>query len=210
MSVDTIKERFRRMTDREKIMFIALVSVLCVTVATVAFALVKKKSGELKATIEGNERILDEIKSKKEELSSQIMKKQQEEERFEKAPLHLLGLIGKLAGKAGIEIPESRDMPDETISKKWIHKSVEIRLRKIGLDTLVKFMVNIKNENRKFPIAVTKMNIKKRSGEPNSFDIQMTVSTYTNKTKKKKPKSKKKEKKAKPPLPEPKEFTTES
>jgi general secretion pathway protein M len=217
MPLDAIKERFSNLTDRERILVIAFASVFCVTIAAVSFALVKKKTGDLKSTIEENTAILAELKENREELSDKIRLKEQEEARFENPAPPLLGLLEKLGGEAGIDIPESRDLPDEIIGKKWTHKSVEIRLRKIGLDSLVHFMVKIKNENRSYPLAVTKMNIKKRAGEPNSYDIQMTVSTYSKKGSTKKKASQKDEDKkttkvkAKevPPTPMPTEFTAE-
>ena len=215
MPLDAIKERFSNLTDRERILVIAFASIFCVTIAAVSFALVKKKTGDLKSTIEENTLILAELKANREELSDKIRMKEQEEARFENPSPPLLGLLEKLGGEAGIDIPESRDLPDESIGKKWTHKSVEIRLRKIGLDSLVHFMVKIKNENRKYPLAVTKMNIKKRAGEPNSYDIQMTVSTYTKKGSSKK-KAEDKEKKTTKvtgtkvaPTPMPTEFTVE-
>lgn len=218
MPLEAIKERFANLTDRERVLVIAFASLFCVTIAAVSFALVKKKTGNLESTIEENAAILTELKDNREELSEKIRLKEKEEARFENPVPPLLGLLEKLGGEAGIDIPESRDLPDETIGKKWIHKSVEIRLRKIGLDTLVHFMVKIKNENRKYPLAVTKMNIKKRAGEPNSYDIQMTVSTYSKKgSSKKKPKKEDTEKtkvtkvkgKGVPPTPMPTEFTAE-
>ena len=190
MPVGSIKQRLSNMTDREKIMIVALVSIFCITVAAVAFALVQRKTSRLEAAIEENEKILDTIESRKDELKEQTTLKKMNEARFEKKPPELLGTLEQLAGEVGIDIPESRDLPDETIGKKWIVKSADIRLKKIGLDTLVKLMVKIKNQNRKFPIAMTKINIKKRHGEPNSYDIQMTVASFSKKQAKKK-KSKK-------------------
>ena len=217
MPLDAIKEKFSNLTDRERILVIVFASIFCVTIAAVSFALVKKKTGDLESTIEENALVLTELKENREELSEKIRMKEQEEARFENPAPPLLGLLEKLGGEAGIDIPESRDLPDEAIGKKWTHKSVEIRLRKIGLDSLVHFMVKIKNENRKYPLAVTKMNIKKRAGEPNSYDIQMTVSTYTKKgSSKKKSEDKDKQKKTKKvtgtkvaPAPMPTEFSVE-
>jgi len=218
MPLEAIKERFTNLTDRERILVIAFSSLFCVTIAAVSCALVKKKTGDLKSTIDENALILAGLRDNREDLSEKIRLKEQEEARFENPVPPLLGLLEKLGGEAGIDIPESRDLPDETIGKKWTHKSVEIRLRKIGLDSLVNFMVKIKNENRRYPLAVTKTNIKKRAGEPNSYDIQMTVSTYSKKgTSKKKPAKEDTEKKTPtkvkatevPPTPMPTEFTVE-
>jgi len=194
MPLSTLQSRFANLSDREKILAVALIAILCITMAAVAFGLVKMKTDDLEATIDENARVLDELKEKKTTLSEQLQKKQLEEARFEIATPPLLGLLEKLAGEAGMEIPESRDLPDETIAKKWVHKSAEIRLRKIGLETLVHLMVKIRNENRAYPLAITKLNIKKRAGEPNSYDVQMTVSTYSKPEKAKSSKQKTKEK----------------
>jgi hypothetical protein len=203
--LEKMRERFGDLTDREKILAASLLAVFCVSVAAVSFALVKKKTGDLRAAVDENERILSQIKENKETIREQLDRKKEEERKFENAPPQLLGLLDKLGGESGIDIPESRDMPDETIEKKWIHKSVEIKLRKIGLETLVAFMVRIKNQNRNFPLAVNKLNIKKRTGELNSYDVQMMVSTYTLKEKKEKKTAEEPAKKGKTATPEPAE-----
>lgn len=186
MSVEIIKRKLERMSERERILLLILIGTLCLLITGLSFGLIHHKSSSMKEQIERNEQILRQIKHNETRLQQYAREKELSEKRFSNAPDSLSALLDKLAGEVELEIPELRELPDEIIRKKWIEKSVEIRLRKINLEKIVNFMVKIKNQNRKFPLAITKLNIRKRSGEGNSFDVKMKVSTYTKKGKKKK------------------------
>jgi|GEM_PF-3461836 len=186
MSLNVIKERIGHLGEREIILLVILIVVFFLTIIGLSFVIVQNKISQLEGIVEEQSQILSQLKLKKDEIKERISKKKQNEQKFQSAPPILTGLLDKLGDEAGIDIPESRDLPDETIDKKWIQKSVEIKLRKINLESLVSFLVKIKNQNRFFPIAVTKINIRKRIGEVNSFDVEMTVATYTLKEKKEK------------------------
>jgi len=185
MPVRRLKETIENLSDRERLLAACLCAALCCTAAAVALALVHRRTSSLEATIEANAKVLRELAAKEGELREQYLKRQRADDRFEAEAPPLLGLLERFAGDAGIEIPESRDMPDETVEKKWVVKSSELKLRKVALETLVKFMSSIKNQNAAFPIAVTKLGVRERAGEPNAYDVQMTVATYAKKEKSK-------------------------
>ncbi|MCM8764138.1 MAG: hypothetical protein NC830_02080 [Candidatus Omnitrophica bacterium] len=189
MPIIKIKERLDELSQRERLLLFILAGAICLSFVAVSALMVLRKISEFESIIENNENILQQLKQNIETIQWQVQVKKEQERRFTAQLPQLSGLLEKLGGEAGIEIPESHDLQDEIIDKKWIHKSVEIKLRKIGLDALVAFMVKIKNQNKNFPIAITKLNIRKRMGETNSFDIQMTVSAYTLKEKKERIKS---------------------
>lgn len=192
MSVSRLRGRIEELSLREKVLLVVMLGVLCASVLMVSIVFMVKKINDLETQIEQGKSILMQLKENEETIVTKLEMKKDFERRFESSPPQLSGLLEELGRQSGVEIPETRDLQDEMIDKKWIQKSVEIKLRKVGLEALVAFMVRIKNQNRSFPIAITKLNIRKRIGEINSYDIQMTVSTYSLKEKKKQEKENKK------------------
>jgi len=140
--------------------------------------LMHSKIAGLEDTVAENDRILLDLTTRGEKLLADKKEREKEEARFERELPPLPGLLERLAGEAGIEIPESRELPDDLIGKKWVRKSVEVRLRRVGLKPIVDFMVKVENENKRIPIAITHVNIKRRVAEPDSYDIDITVSAY--------------------------------
>ena len=55
---------------------------------------------------------------------------------------------------------------------------VELSLRQVGLEALTKFMEEVEDNRRRFPIAITKLEIRKRKVNMDEFDVKMTISTY--------------------------------
>jgi len=98
------------------------------------------------------------------------------ERRFSRKAPALQGWLEGIATKRSLEIPEAQDRPEVNLGKNFTERAVEIRLRKIGLRPLTEFMVDV--ENSPYPVAVTKLHVRRRVGESDQFDVEMTVSAY--------------------------------
>ncbi|HEV8247063.1 MAG TPA: hypothetical protein VGP93_14900, partial [Polyangiaceae bacterium] len=87
--------------------------------------------------------------------------------------------LAKLAGEAGLEIPESQDRQSVPHGKKFEERSTKITLRKVGMYKLVKFMEKIEQSGH--PVRISALNIRKRGTEPDSYDVDMVVSAFDRK-----------------------------
>ena len=96
--------------------------------------------------------------------------------RYDTAVPALAGYLDKAAQASGIAIPESKDPSPVAHGKKFEERFTSISLRKVSLLPLVKFMERVSGGPE--PISISKLNIRKRGGEPDSYDVQMTVSAF--------------------------------
>jgi hypothetical protein len=96
--------------------------------------------------------------------------------RYETPAPALAGFLSKAASASSLAIPESK--PEQPIGhgKKYEERPTAISFRKVGLLALVKFMERVSGGSE--PIGITKLNVRKRGVDPDSYDVQMTVSAY--------------------------------
>jgi hypothetical protein len=96
--------------------------------------------------------------------------------RYETAAPALAGFLAKAASASSLSIPESK--PESAIAhgKRYEERPTAISFRKVGLVELVKFMERVAGGPE--PIGITKLNVRKRGVDLNSYDVQMTVSAY--------------------------------
>jgi len=96
--------------------------------------------------------------------------------RYEKDAPALAGFLSKAASASNLSIPESK--PESAIAhgKRYEERPTAISFRKVGLLSLVQFMERVSGGPE--PIGITKLNVRKRGAEPDSYDVQMTVAAY--------------------------------
>jgi general secretion pathway protein M len=88
----------------------------------------------------------------------------------------LAGFLDKLAKDSSLEIPESQDRAPVPHGKKFEERSTKIVLRKVGLLNLSKFMERIEQSGH--PVSISRLNIRKRGTEQDSYDVEMFVSSF--------------------------------
>jgi general secretion pathway protein M len=92
----------------------------------------------------------------------------------------LAGFLAGIAQRHDIEIPETQDQADAPHGKRFSERSTKITLRDIGMLKVAKLMEGIAQSN--YPVSITRMNIRKRGTQPDSFNVQMVVSAFDRKT----------------------------
>jgi len=96
-----------------------------------------------------------------------------------KAP-SLAGFLEQKAREQKLEVTESTPQPDIPHGKRYEEHATNIHLKKSGMLAISKFMESL--EKSGYPVAVTRLNIRKRSGENDSFDVEVGVSSYDRNT----------------------------
>lgn len=99
--------------------------------------------------------------------------------RYAKTAPKLGGFLEQLAKEQSIEVPEMQDKQELPIGKRYTERATQVRLRKVGGFPLMKFLEKI--EQSGFPVAITRLNVRKRGGDHDSFDIELGVSAYDRK-----------------------------
>jgi len=92
-----------------------------------------------------------------------------------KAP-ELAGFLETSARAVKLEVTDSTPMPDQPHGKRYVEHGTNVRLKKTGMLALARFLESI--EKSGYPVAVTRLNIRKRSGELDSYDVEVGVSSY--------------------------------
>lgn len=124
--------------------------------------------------------VLRETIARLEAESGQIAQRKAERdavlERYAKPAPALAGFLDSAASAASIAIPEIKDKPPILHGKKYEERATAISLKKVGLVGLVRFMERVSAGT--YPIAITALNVRKRGVEPDSYDVEMTVSAF--------------------------------
>ena len=96
----------------------------------------------------------------------------------QKAP-PLAGFLEQAAKAQKLDVTDSVDRPDVPIGKRFVERHTVIHLKKAGMYGFAKFLEAIERSGH--PVSVTRLNVRKRSAEPDSYDIELGVSAYDRK-----------------------------
>jgi hypothetical protein len=172
----SIQDRLASLEPRER----RLVGVLVIVFAAmVMFSVPLGVSALLSDENEAHARLTEAIERL--ETEGDALREQQElqdalRKRYETAAPALAGFLSKAASASSLAIPESKPESPIGHGKRYEERPTAISFRKVDLVSLVKFMERVSGGSE--PIGITKLNVRKRGAEPNSYDVQMTVSAY--------------------------------
>ena len=97
-------------------------------------------------------------------------------QRYGKKAPQLAGFLEQNASAQKLQVTDSVDRPDIPHGKKYLERNTIIHLKKAGMASIAKFLEAI--EKSGYPVAVSRLNIRKRAGEPDSYDIEVGVSAF--------------------------------
>jgi general secretion pathway protein M len=92
-----------------------------------------------------------------------------------KAP-SLAGFVEQTARQERLEVTESTPLPDVPHGKRYVEHGTSVRLKKTGMLPLAHFLEDI--EKSGFPLSVSRLNLRKRTGENDSYDVEFAVASY--------------------------------
>jgi general secretion pathway protein M len=96
--------------------------------------------------------------------------------RYAKKAPKLAGFLEQIAKEQKIEIPEAQDKPELPIGKRYVERGTVVRLRRVPGLPLMKLLERI--EQSGFPIAISRLGLRKRTGDKDSYDVELGVSAY--------------------------------
>jgi general secretion pathway protein M len=92
-----------------------------------------------------------------------------------KAP-PLAGALEKAARDNKLEVPESQDRPETPHGKRYTERNTVVRLRKASMLQLSKMLEQL--EQMHMPISISRLNVRRRGGEKDSYDVELGVSAF--------------------------------
>jgi general secretion pathway protein M len=99
--------------------------------------------------------------------------------RYAKPAPPLASFIDEAAKVNGISAAESQDRPDVPHGKRYAERVAVVKMHKVGMLALAKTLEKI--EQSGYPVSITRLNIRPRSGEPDSYEVELGVSAFDRK-----------------------------
>jgi general secretion pathway protein M len=92
-----------------------------------------------------------------------------------KAPV-LAGYVEQSARAQKLEVTDSVDRSDVPHGKKYVERNTVIHLKKAGMYPIAKFLEGL--EQSGYPLAVSRLSVRKRNGEPDKYDLEVGISAF--------------------------------
>jgi general secretion pathway protein M len=169
-------ERFSRMNPRER----RLLTLLGGLVAFIVFiglpigleiAVHSRRSD-----VEDLRKALDDVQRARSSVRERQSQKDSIVARYARKAPALAGFLEQLARAQKLEVTDSVDRPDVPHGKKYTERDTIIHLKKAGLASISRFLESI--EKSGYPVMLARLDLRKRSGEPDSYDVEVGVSAY--------------------------------
>jgi general secretion pathway protein M len=119
---------------------------------------------------------LDNVQASRAQMSASKSKRDAVAQRYARKAGELGGWLEQMARKQKLEVTDSVDRPPLPSGKHFIERSTTIHLKKAGLYSISKFTESI--EQSGMPVAINRLNLRKRTGEQDSYDVELGVSAY--------------------------------
>jgi general secretion pathway protein M len=97
-------------------------------------------------------------------------------QRYGKKAPQLAGFLEQSASAQKLQVTDSVDRPDVPHGKRYVERNTVIHLKKSGMGPIAKFIEAI--EKSEYPVSVSRLNIRKRAGEADSYDVEIGVSAF--------------------------------
>jgi general secretion pathway protein M len=175
----SLAKAFERLDTREQRLLRVLLT--CVGVGVFGFVLFGHGLllGSSREEDEALRNAITEITSSQPALAKADQRRQAVSQRYARPVPPLAAFVDGLAKESGIEIPETQERPIVPHGKRYEERSLRLQLRKASLGNLARFLEKL--EQAGHPVVLSKLNIRKRISEPDSFDVELIVSAYDRK-----------------------------
>ncbi len=171
-----LREWFDKLAPRER----RLMSILGLAVAGfLVFLVPLLMSLMLSSRRETNTALRDAIfaiKNAREEVRQRQAKREAITARYANKAPPVASVLEKAARDNRLEIQESRDLPEVPHGKKYAERSSVVRMRKCGMLPLAKTLEQL--EQQRMPVTISRLNIRRRGGERDSYDVELDLSAY--------------------------------
>lgn len=109
-------------------------------------------------------------------IQERKQKRDQIANRYAKKAPSLAGFIEQNASTNKLQVTDSVDRPDTPHGKKYVERHTVVHFKKSGMLSIAKFMESVEKSN--LPVSISRLNIRKRAGEPDSYDVEIGVSAF--------------------------------
>lgn len=171
-----LREWFEKLAPRERKLVTFLAALLGIGVLlSVPVSVSLAISGRAEANAKLSEAIR-KIKDSRAEVDRRKAKREAIVGRYVNKAPPLAGFLEKAARDNKLDILESTDRTEVPHGKKYVERSTVVRLRKVPMLSLARMLEEI--EQQRMPVAISRLGLRRRGGEVDSYDIELAVSAY--------------------------------
>ncbi|WP_437755911.1 hypothetical protein [Sorangium sp. So ce1389] len=175
----TLRERLDKLEPRERRLLTILFGFLAVCVLLLAPIGLASVASSKRAENQEVRDLLQSIYEASGKVSERKAQKDALVARYARPAPPLAGFIEDAAKQQGLAAAESQDRPDVPHGKKYNERVTVVKMHRIGMLGLAKMLERVESSGH--PVAVTRLNIKPRAGEPDSYEVELGVSAFDRK-----------------------------
>jgi general secretion pathway protein M len=175
----TLRERLEKLEPRERRLLTALGSIFGVFIFLLAPIWIVSQVSSKRAENDELRGLVDSIYAARATISERKAKHDALLARYARPAPQLAGFIEEAAKANNIGAAESTDRPETPHGKRYSERMAVVKMHKVGMLNLAKTLEKI--EQSGYPVAITKLNIKPRSGEADSYQVELGVSAFDRK-----------------------------
>ncbi|UQA60819.1 type II secretion system protein M [Polyangium aurulentum] len=175
----TLRERFEKLEPRERRLLTIMLAMLGAVVLLAGPIFAYSSVSSLRDENEQIRYLVQQTYGARATVSERKAKRDAILARYAKPAPQLAGFIEEAAKSNGIQVPESQDKPDVPHGKRYTEKLTVVKMHKIGLTSLVKTLEKIEQSGH--PVAISRLSIRPRAGEPDSYEVELGVSAFERK-----------------------------
>ena len=175
----TLRERFEKLEPRERRLLTILGSILGGAMLLALPIYVVKSVSDKRAENEQLRALVDSIYDARASIAERKAKHDALLARYGKPAPALAGFIEEASRANSISAAESQDRPESPHGKRYNERMTVVKMHKVGMLPLAKMLEKI--EQSGFAVVVSKLNIKPRAGEADSYEVELGVSAFDRK-----------------------------
>jgi general secretion pathway protein M len=175
----SLRDRINQLEDRERRLlgvFVLVFGAFVILIVPVAITAYLSSVGD---DNDAMREAIDSIGQSRALLDERARERSDVEARYGRKAPELAGYLAGVADNTSIEIPETQDQQAIPHGKVFEERSNKITMRDVGMLGLARFMEQLAQSG--YPVSISRLNIRKRGTQPDSYNVQMTVSAYDKK-----------------------------
>ena len=175
-----VSSMMERLNPRERVLIGLMIIVALGMVCFLFVLLANRSTSALEDEVAEQTLLLKQLRESAPQLKERLESTKAPTSKVKNEPPPLGTQLQTHATKAGMGETdlEMTPQPEERVGS-WVRKSVQVRLRRKPLGELANFWALTVNDRAKYPVAITKLNIRRRRHEEDAYDVEMTVSSYS-------------------------------
>lgn len=165
-----------KLTPREQKLAMALITVLAVMLLLALPIGLETMIASRRSDNNDMRDAIAKIQDSRAQIRDRQSKKDAVAQRYANKTPPLAGFIEQQARAQKLEVTDSVDRPDLPIGKQYTERTTVVHLKKANMLSISKLVESIERSGH--PVLVSRLNIRKRSAEPDSWDVELGVSAY--------------------------------